>query len=149
MPALRRPTRRLSHAAVSVRIGPVLLPHTAPRGCAWPYAGLARALPSYRAGGPLGRTHAIAGVSTSAPIRPPEPRTAGRFAPQAPPLLHPPAPVHGGSPGEKSARCLEHNRNIVKRKLSLKGSADRKSTRLNSSHANISYAVFCLKKKNS
>src|SRR3712207_8793872 len=26
---------------------------------------------------------------------------------------------------------------------------DRKSTRLNSSHANISYAVFCLKKKNS
>src|SRR3712207_7661019 len=27
--------------------------------------------------------------------------------------------------------------------------ADRKSTRLNSSHANISYAVFCLKKKNS
>src|SRR5258707_8538773 len=27
-------------------------------------------------------------------------------------------------------------------------SKDRKSTRLNSSHANISYAVFCLKKKN-
>src|SRR5258707_8072403 len=27
------------------------------------------------------------------------------------------------------------------------GSGDRKSTRLNSSHANISYAVFCLKKK--
>src|SRR3712207_8876744 len=26
---------------------------------------------------------------------------------------------------------------------------DRKSTRLNSSHANISYAVFCLKKKTS
>ena len=40
--------------------------------------------------------------------------------------------------------------------LSLPGSStmaaedeekDRKSTRLNSSHANISYAVFCLKKK--
>src|SRR3712207_7859113 len=29
------------------------------------------------------------------------------------------------------------------------GSQDRKSTRLNSSHANISYAVFCLKKKKS
>src|SRR5947209_12811490 len=29
----------------------------------------------------------------------------------------------------------------------LKHSLDRKSTRLNSSHANISYAVFCLKKK--
>src|SRR3712207_8852283 len=28
------------------------------------------------------------------------------------------------------------------------GFLDRKSTRLNSSHANISYAVFCLKKKN-
>src|SRR3712207_7165336 len=28
-----------------------------------------------------------------------------------------------------------------------RGSSDRKSTRLNSSHANISYAVFCLKKK--
>src|SRR5256885_7867888 len=29
----------------------------------------------------------------------------------------------------------------------LKGSLDRKSTRLNSSHLVISYAVFCLKKK--
>src|SRR3712207_9070784 len=29
----------------------------------------------------------------------------------------------------------------------LSGVRDRKSTRLNSSHANISYAVFCLKKK--
>src|SRR3712207_7995010 len=29
----------------------------------------------------------------------------------------------------------------------LVGPGDRKSTRLNSSHANISYAVFCLKKK--
>src|SRR3712207_8297098 len=30
----------------------------------------------------------------------------------------------------------------------LRGVGDRKSTRLNSSHANISYAVFCLKKHN-
>src|SRR3712207_8928209 len=29
-----------------------------------------------------------------------------------------------------------------------RAAGDRKSTRLNSSHANISYAVFCLKKKN-
>src|SRR2546430_12603771 len=29
------------------------------------------------------------------------------------------------------------------------GAQDRKSTRLNSSHSQISYAVFCLKKKNS
>src|SRR3712207_7630421 len=34
--------------------------------------------------------------------------------------------------------CLRSNNSICK---------DRKSTRLNSSHANISYAVFCLKKK--
>src|SRR3712207_8015139 len=32
--------------------------------------------------------------------------------------------------------------------LLLLGGEDRKSTRLNSSHANISYAVFCLKKNN-
>src|SRR3712207_8007294 len=32
-------------------------------------------------------------------------------------------------------------------KISGVGKKDRKSTRLNSSHANISYAVFCLKKK--
>src|SRR3712207_8144161 len=31
--------------------------------------------------------------------------------------------------------------------LEARDEADRKSTRLNSSHANISYAVFCLKKK--
>src|SRR3712207_7545113 len=33
------------------------------------------------------------------------------------------------------------------RKKKGKRNVDRKSTRLNSSHANISYAVFCLKKK--
>src|SRR3712207_8395492 len=32
-------------------------------------------------------------------------------------------------------------------RLHLHEAGDRKSTRLNSSHANISYAVFCLKKK--
>src|SRR3712207_6882386 len=35
----------------------------------------------------------------------------------------------------------------VRRLCLLLGHRDRKSTRLNSSHANISYAVFCLKKK--
>src|SRR3712207_7971211 len=35
----------------------------------------------------------------------------------------------------------------VRTDLLLGGGLDRKSTRLNSSHANISYAVFCLKKK--
>src|SRR5207245_4116779 len=42
----------------------------------------------------------------------------------------------------KSAnQSLESNNNIY-------GVIDRKSTRLNSSHGSISYAVFCLKKKN-
>src|SRR3712207_7296336 len=36
---------------------------------------------------------------------------------------------------------------VADRDLGVPG--DRKSTRLNSSHANISYAVFCLKKKKS
>src|SRR3712207_7577999 len=35
----------------------------------------------------------------------------------------------------------------IRGETSRKIFADRKSTRLNSSHANISYAVFCLKKK--
>src|SRR5690606_40071188 len=45
-------------------------------------------------------------------------------------------------------------RNLVRIKLcdalgiGRHGPADRKSTRLNSSHVKISYAVFCLKKKN-
>src|SRR3712207_8661366 len=37
---------------------------------------------------------------------------------------------------------------VVPNARSLHRRLDRKSTRLNSSHANISYAVFCLKKKN-
>src|SRR3712207_8733418 len=41
----------------------------------------------------------------------------------------------------KAARLAGRNRTEFYRLL------DRKSTRLNSSHANISYAVFCLKKK--
>src|SRR3712207_8107386 len=33
-------------------------------------------------------------------------------------------------------------------RMAFEQEGDRKSTRLNSSHANISYAVFCLKKNN-
>src|SRR5699024_7635702 len=36
---------------------------------------------------------------------------------------------------------------FMKLEISNKNSGDRKSTRLNSSHVSISYAVFCLKKK--
>src|SRR2546430_12513462 len=39
------------------------------------------------------------------------------------------------------------NRHSMKRIYVLLTAADRKSTRLNSSHSQISYAVFCLKKK--
>src|SRR5688572_31204906 len=39
------------------------------------------------------------------------------------------------------------SRNIAAISSSVRGSGDRKSTRLNSSHSQISYAVFCLKKK--
>src|SRR3712207_7530741 len=46
----------------------------------------------------------------------------------------------GGRPGGRE-RDREEQRNW------FGGREDRKSTRLNSSHANISYAVFCLKKK--
>src|SRR3712207_3670739 len=44
---------------------------------------------------------------------------------------------------------LDVGRNIFLGREPLRGPGglDRKSTRLNSSHANISYAVFCLKKK--
>src|SRR5690606_40065949 len=39
------------------------------------------------------------------------------------------------------------NRLVLARAAALSGALDRKSTRLNSSHVKISYAVFCLKKK--
>src|SRR3712207_8379444 len=52
----------------------------------------------------------------------------------------------------KSFNLLFQRRSATLRKAGGGGAqplpADRKSTRLNSSHANISYAVFCLKKKN-
>src|SRR3712207_7031975 len=45
-------------------------------------------------------------------------------------------------------RVLGHGAQLlVELQRDLGPSRDRKSTRLNSSHANISYAVFCLKKK--
>src|SRR3712207_7582643 len=40
----------------------------------------------------------------------------------------------------------QHDDRVGHRRLDLAPQLDRKSTRLNSSHANISYAVFCLKK---
>src|SRR2546430_13543232 len=42
---------------------------------------------------------------------------------------------------------IAHARDVIARGPE-QAAADRKSTRLNSSHSQISYAVFCLKKKN-
>src|SRR3712207_8826648 len=42
---------------------------------------------------------------------------------------------------------LIHHGEALEGVLAVEDAGDRKSTRLNSSHANISYAVFCLKKK--
>src|SRR5438309_3926829 len=41
----------------------------------------------------------------------------------------------------------KHIKESINKSLSRVGTEDRKSTRLNSSHSSISYAVFCLKKK--
>src|SRR3712207_8853582 len=50
----------------------------------------------------------------------------------------------GGGGGPRPRRATGSALRAV---WSTTGGRDRKSTRLNSSHANISYAVFCLKKK--
>src|SRR5947209_15816419 len=70
----------------------------------------------------------------------------------------------GGGPGSTGSRgddcrrrqrgglgprpACRHQRAAVGKPVEGRALRDRKSTRLNSSHANISYAVFCLKKKN-
>src|SRR5438876_8422515 len=49
---------------------------------------------------------------------------------------------------KKSSRCKFHQLFVADlRTHAVKVLTDRKSTRLNSSHPSISYAVFCLKKK--
>src|SRR5204862_8068275 len=55
-----------------------------------------------------------------------------------------PSPVHGiGSAPDPRWDNVRHNMGYIRGY----GARDRKSTRLNSSHVEISYAVFCLKKK--
>src|SRR4051794_41429273 len=54
----------------------------------------------------------------------------------------------GYRPGiDRAAKRAGANRRARNRADSRVGRRDRKSTRLNSSHPSISYAVFCLKKK--
>src|SRR3712207_8243524 len=52
-----------------------------------------------------------------------------------------------GSPAGHAGTTSQTCRNHVLDRPEPPPGQDRKSTRLNSSHANISYAVFCLKKK--
>src|SRR3712207_8711248 len=54
----------------------------------------------------------------------------------------PPTRVQLVNDGVANARDFDHTGKVMQFEV-----GDRKSTRLNSSHANISYAVFCLKKK--
>src|SRR5438445_7276958 len=64
-------------------------------------------------------------------------REDGSRAGRCPPEARRAGPKGRGTAGAARLRRLQLGRH----------SRDRKSTRLNSSHANISYAVFCLKKK--
>src|SRR3712207_8578300 len=74
-------------------------------------------------------------------FRSPRPAVAGEEDEQEPAAgrLRPPARRPDGDGEEDPLRGHRHRPRGRGR--------DRKSTRLNSSHANISYAVFCLKKK--
>src|SRR5947208_12084972 len=58
--------------------------------------------------------------------------------------LHDALPIWWRDPGH---RAVASRRRFSRRISATKNPRDRKSTRLNSSHQIISYAVFCLKKK--
>src|SRR3712207_6888288 len=68
-----------------------------------------------------------------------EARGEGDVEPDPAQLLHAQKDLGGGPVHDQAA--LIHDDDAIEE------GGDRKSTRLNSSHANISYAVFCLKKK--
>src|SRR5258708_29438617 len=57
--------------------------------------------------------------------------------------------VHVGGLTQRRGRVerIEGSLDVVHRVIEVQHKGDRKSTRLNSSHQIISYAVFCLKKK--
>src|SRR3712207_8979816 len=73
-----------------------------------------------------------------APVRPAQPRAVGRVQPLGDDALEAVVPAGGQHRGPAAAEPRRGHPPLA---------GDRKSTRLNSSHANISYAVFCLKKK--
>src|SRR5438034_6699561 len=65
--------------------------------------------------------------------------------------VHPGPLVLGAAPVKPPPPATDRDRTVSRRSKPSSRTAlmgDRKSTRLNSSHTVISYAVFCLKKKN-
>src|SRR2546429_5784369 len=62
-------------------------------------------------------------------------------------LAHGPYDAHGHHRGRGDASGTRGRGHRARLGPQGAGSGDRKSTRLNSSHGYISYAVFCLKKK--
>src|SRR3712207_7313893 len=91
-----------------------------PRSTLFPYTTLFRSDGRTHGGHRRAQAAALRAHAHAAGGEPPQPRRpAGR-------------PVAVGARGDRATGALR---------------VDRKSTRLNSSHANISYAVFCLKKK--
>src|SRR5205814_9930829 len=65
--------------------------------------------------------------------------------------LHDALPIFAGAAvreeHREAALVRVHDDGVVEHEVVLRTPLDRKSTRLNSSHLGISYAVFCLKKK--
>src|SRR5690606_40543961 len=59
----------------------------------------------------------------------------------------PPGPVDGEEAQAGAGNAEQVAVGVGHQLVGLLGGGDRKSTRLNSSHVKISYAVFCLKKK--
>src|SRR3712207_7695197 len=72
----------------------------------------------------------------------------GRRRRRSAPLQTGQHPRIGRSVLAEEKRIRQINRGQKQPDPENRSTGDRKSTRLNSSHANISYAVFCLKKKN-
>src|SRR3712207_7972989 len=90
-----------------------------PRSTLFPYTTLFRSVGQHRDGGPL------------------EPAVVGPAA----------GDEHEQQQSGDGAEQQRQDDGRGRRPEGQRAQQDRKSTRLNSSHANISYAVFCLKKK--
>src|SRR3712207_8005651 len=74
-------------------------------------------------------------------------RSGGRAAPREPGCARRRSRPHEARPLGRVAHLPAERAELVAPRVGRREVLDRKSTRLNSSHANISYAVFCLKKK--